>query len=61
MMAKTYIPEAVDKAGDLAKYFGRWSAKMSIGASTDQLLALAKLTACLAEFLQVWFKPVPTE
>lgn len=56
---KTYIPEAVDKAEDLQKYFGRWAAKMSVGASSEQIAALADLAACIARFLLVWFKPTP--
>jgi hypothetical protein len=60
-MARTYIPQAVDEAQRLSTYFARWSAKMSVGASSEQLVALANLAACLAEFLQVWFKPTPTE
>jgi len=60
-MARTYIPQAVDEAQQLANYFARWGAKMSIGASAEQLVALANLTACIAEFLQVWFKPPPVD
>ncbi len=58
-MAKTYIPSAVDKTHDLNKYFARWSAQMSIGASPAQLLALANLVACIAAFLAEWHKPTP--
>lgn len=58
-MAKTYVPEAIDKATDMSRYFGRWAAKMSVGASTDQLAALADLIACIATFLARWHKPTP--
>lgn len=58
-MAKTYIPAAVDKAEDMSKYFGRWAAKMSVGATAGQLTALANLIACVAAFLVEWHKPTP--
>jgi len=60
-MAKTYIPKAVDEVQALSNYIARWGSKMSVGASTEQLLALANLATCVAEFLQVWFKPPPTD
>lgn len=60
-MAKTYIPQAVDEAQQLGTYFARWGAKMSVGATSEQLVALANLATCIAAFLQVWLKPVPTE
>lgn len=60
-MARTYVPQAVDEAQKLGNYFARWGAKMSIGASPAQLVALANLAACIAEFLQVWFKPAPID
>lgn len=60
-MTKTYIPAAVDKAEDMAKYFGRWQQKMIVGATTEQLAALADLVACIATFLARWHKPTPTE
>ena len=58
-MAKTYIPSAVDKTHDLNKYFARWSAQMSIGATAPQLVALANLVSCIAAFLAEWHKPPP--
>ena len=58
-MAKTYIPSAVDKTHDLQKYFARWAAQMSIGATSGQLLALANLITCIGTFLQEWHKPPP--
>jgi len=58
-MAKTYIPSAVDVATHASKYLNRWQAKLSIGATTEQLSALADLIACLATFLQRWHKPTP--
>lgn len=58
-MAKTYIPSAVDKTHDLQKYLARWSSQMSVGASSQQLLALANLIACVVTFLQEWKKPDP--
>jgi hypothetical protein len=60
-MTRTYIPKAVDEAQSMSNYLARWGAKMAIGASSEQLVALANLAACVAEFLQVWFKPTPTE
>lgn len=59
-MSKTYIPSAVDIASTAHKYLTRYQAKLSIGASPEQLAALADLVACLAVFLQKWFKPTPT-
>jgi hypothetical protein len=59
-MAKTYIPSAVDIATHTHKYLSRYQAKMTIGATTDQIAALSELIACLAVFLSKWFKPVPT-
>ena len=58
-MAKTYIPSAVDVAAAASKYLNRWQAKLVIGATTDQIAALADLIACLATFLQKWHKPTP--
>jgi len=58
-MAKTYIPGAVDIATASHKYLTRWQAKLSVGASSEQLVALAELISCLAAFLQKWFKPTP--
>lgn len=59
-MAKTYIPSAVDVASTASKYLNRWQAKMVVGATTDQIAALADLISCLATFLQRWHKPTPT-
>ncbi len=56
-MAKTYIPGAVDVATWAHKYLTRYQAKLSVGATTDQLLALTELITCLAAFLNKWFKP----
>lgn len=59
MPPKTYVPQAVDEAQRMAKYFGRWQAKMTVGASSQQITALVNLAACLATFLQEWHKPNP--
>jgi len=56
-MAKTYVPSAVDVATTAHKYLSRYQAKMSVGATTEQLVALSELIACLAVFLTKWFKP----
>lgn len=56
-MAKTYIPAAVDVANTAHKYLTRYQAKMTIGATTDQVLALTELITCLAVFLTKWLKP----
>lgn len=58
-MAKTYIPSAVDVASTASKYLNRWQGKLVVGATTDQIAALADLIACLATFLQKWHKPNP--
>ncbi len=58
-MGKTYIPSAVDKTHALNKYFAKWAAQMSVGASPSQLAALAALIACIATFLAEWHKPTP--
>jgi len=58
-MAKTYIPGAVDVANATHKYLSRYQAKLTAGASTDQIAALGELLACLAVFLTKWFKPNP--
>jgi hypothetical protein len=58
-MAKTYIPSAVDVAYNASRYLNRWQAKLSIGATPEQLAALVDLLACLANFLQKWHKPTP--
>lgn len=59
-MAKTYIPGAVDIATASHKYLSRYQAKLTVGATTDQIAALADLITCLAAFLAKWFKPTPT-
>lgn len=56
-MAKTYIPAAVDVATHAHRYLTRYQAKMSLGASSDQILALTELITCLAVFLTKWLKP----
>jgi hypothetical protein len=58
-MSKTYIPGAVNVAMFAHKYLTRYQSKLSVGASTDQLVALTELIACLAAFLTKWFKPTP--
>lgn len=58
-MAKTYIPSAVDVAYAASRYLNRWQAKLSIGATPEQIAALVDLLACLATFLQKWHKPAP--
>lgn len=60
MATKTYIPGAVDIATAAHKYLSRYQAKLTVGATTDQILALAELISCLAAFLSKWFKPTPT-
>jgi hypothetical protein len=59
-MAKTYIPGAVDIATAAHKYLTRWQAGLVLGATANQITALANLVACLAEFLAEWRKPEPT-
>lgn len=58
-MAKTYIPSAVDVVAQANKYLNRWQAKMTVGASVEQIAALVDLLACIAVFLQKWHKPTP--
>ena len=58
-MAKTYIPSAVDVVNHANRYLTRYQAKLTIGASTEQIAALADLVACIATFLQKWHKPSP--
>ena len=58
-MAKTYIPAGVDVANAAHKYLTRYQAKLTVGASTDQILALTELITCLATFLTKWLKPPP--
>jgi len=58
-MAKTYIPSGVDVAQHAHRYLTRYQAKLTLGASSDQILALTELITCLAAFLAKWFKPTP--
>jgi hypothetical protein len=58
-MAKTYIPSAVDVASHAQKYLTRWQAKLTLGATPEQVSALVELVACLATFLSKWHKPTP--
>jgi len=58
-MAKTYIPQAVDDVQKMNKYFARWAAKMVIGATPGQVVALTNLVSCIAAFLVEWHKPPP--
>lgn len=58
-MAKTYIPGAVDIVAATSKYLNRWQAKLTIGATAEQVAALVDLIACIAVFLQKWHKPSP--
>jgi len=57
MPQKTYIPQAVNEAQAMSRYFGRWAAKMQVGATDAQKTALANLIACIAQFLVEWHKP----
>jgi hypothetical protein len=56
-MAKTYIPGAVNVAKTAHKYLTRYQPTLTAGASPDQIAALVELIACLAAFLNKWFKP----
>lgn len=56
-MARTYIPSAVDAATAAHKYLTRYQAKLSAGATPEQLSALIELISCLAAFLTKWHKP----
>lgn len=58
-MAKTYIPSAVDVANTAHKYLTRYQAKLTMGATPDQVTALLELISCLATFLTKWIKPPP--
>jgi hypothetical protein len=60
-MARTYIPGAVDIAQASHKYLTRYQAKLTAGASPDQIAALVALISCLATFLNNWFKPQPSD
>lgn len=56
-VAKTYIPGAVDIVEGSYRYLTRYQSKLTAGATSDQILALTELIACLATFLTKWFKP----
>jgi hypothetical protein len=58
-MAKTGVDQAVTKVAGLNRYLAVWTAKMSIGASPAQLLALSDLARCVLVFLQNWHKATP--
>lgn len=58
-MAKTFIPGAVDVVSATNKYLTRWQAKLTVGASPEQVAALVDLIACVAVFLSKWHKPTP--
>lgn len=58
-MAKLYIDGAVTVAAQANKYLSRWQSKLVVGATSDQIVALADLIACLASFLQKWHKVPP--
>lgn len=58
-VSKTYIPSAVNVANAAHKYLTRYQAKLTVGATTDQIAALIDLIACLSAFLTKWFKPAP--
>jgi len=58
-MAKTYIPSAVNIADTAHKYLTRYQAKLTVGATTEQVTALLELITCLSVFLTKWFKPPP--
>lgn len=58
-MAKTYIPSAVTIADQAHKYLTRYQAKLTAGASPEQVTALLELISCLAAFLTKWIKPPP--
>lgn len=59
MPQKTYVPGANDQARRLDKYLSRYETRLTEGATTDQLQALAELVACLATFIAKWPKPTP--
>jgi len=56
-MTKTYVPGAVDIAKTAHKYLTRYQSTLTIGATAGQIAALVELIACLATFLNNWFKP----
>ena len=58
-MAKTYVPSAVTIADTAHKYLTRYQAKLTAGATPDQIIALTELITCLAAFLTKWLKPPP--
>lgn len=57
---RTYIPGAVTTAQVTHKYLTRYQAKLTAGASPNQIVALTELISCLAQFLNNWFKTPPT-
>lgn len=58
-MAKTYIPGAVTVASLAHKYLTRYQPTLTASATPTQVAALTELIACLANFLNNWFKPPP--
>jgi hypothetical protein len=56
-MTKTFIPGAVDIANASYRYLTRYQSKLTVSATTDQVVALTELIACLATFLTKWLKP----
>lgn len=58
-MTKTYVPMAVHWAGGLHKRLTKYQSTLSQGKSSDQLVALTELIACLATFLNKWTNPPP--
>jgi hypothetical protein len=57
IMAKTYIPGAVDIASKSHKYLTRYQTVLTAGASAEQITAVVELISCLANFLAKWHKP----
>lgn len=60
-MSKTYVPSSVIVTDRAYRYLTRYQQQLSKSATTDQLVALTDLIACLAAFLQKWFAPTPTK
>jgi hypothetical protein len=58
-MAKTYIPSAVDISSAAKKYLTRYQNRLIVGATSNQITALADLIICLTHFLVEWNKPPP--
>lgn len=59
MARKTYIPMAVYWANGLYNRLTKYQETLSADKTTDQLVALANLIACLATFLREWRNPPP--